>query len=295
MGIEGSALGYADLLRLAVSNGLQELDCTLIQLPAEQNGNHAVVLAAVRTTRGLFRAVGEASRDQLPLAHRDMTLTIAELRAKTRALCEAVGMPQALPSEEGETEAAPPAKPPRQIGQSRPVTEPSAAVDLALPVEAAPPASDVAPAATAADATPARADELIRQPEHVRSMDVLNAAHAGLTDASQAPMPSDTASPEPKAQVRPVAKPSVAPPVTEGLGPDILARLLHMTRKKAESEGAPINEDEAMRRLDSFFQRAFGHPISEGTRMEGQRVIQRLASDLARLAGNSVQSRASGG
>jgi hypothetical protein len=57
-----------------------------------------------------------------------------------------------------------------------------------------------------------------------------------------------------------------------------------MTRKKAAQEGGEITEEEAMRKLDSFFQRAFGHPLAEGTRMEGQRVVQRLASELARLS-----------
>ncbi|MGH2411044.1 MAG: hypothetical protein ACRDGS_11835, partial [Chloroflexota bacterium] len=85
--------GYAELLRAALSDGMQELDCTLVQLPGEQNGYQAVVLATVRTSRGLFRAVGEAARDRLPADEREHTLTVAEIRAKTRALGDAVGQP----------------------------------------------------------------------------------------------------------------------------------------------------------------------------------------------------------
>jgi hypothetical protein len=73
-------------------------------------------------------------------------------------------------------------------------------------------------------------------------------------------------------------------PVGEALGADVVAKLLQMTRRKATLEGADSSEEEALRKLDSFFQRAFGHPMSEATRMEGQRVVQRLASDLARLS-----------
>jgi hypothetical protein len=76
----------------------------------------------------------------------------------------------------------------------------------------------------------------------------------------------------------------------EELGPDVLARLMHLTRKKAESEGIAITEEEAMHRLDSYFQRAFGHAVATGTRVEGQRVVQRLMTDLARLAGGSHRS-----
>ena len=84
---------YEALVRRAMSQGLQGLDCTLVQLPSDQNGHHGVVLAAVTTDRGVFRAVGEAWRDLLPPARRGETLTTAEIRAKSRALREALGMP----------------------------------------------------------------------------------------------------------------------------------------------------------------------------------------------------------
>ena len=96
MSTDGSALGYPELLRLATSKGLTELDSTIVQIPSDANGGHGVVLAAARTGTGLFRAVGEAWRDTLPASQQPQTLTVAEVRAKTRALCEAVGMPQPL-------------------------------------------------------------------------------------------------------------------------------------------------------------------------------------------------------
>src|SRR6185312_6936427 len=84
---------YMELVRLATAQGLQGLDCTIVQLPGDQNGHHGVVLATVTTKQGLFRAVGEAWRDLMPAARRGETLTMAEIRAKSRALREAVGMP----------------------------------------------------------------------------------------------------------------------------------------------------------------------------------------------------------
>src|SRR6266568_2942840 len=96
MSMDGSALGYSELLRLATSKGLQELDAAIVQIPSDQNHGHAVVLAAVRTSTAVYRAVGEAWRESLPPDQRQQALTVAELRAKTRALCEAVGMPQPL-------------------------------------------------------------------------------------------------------------------------------------------------------------------------------------------------------
>src|SRR5579871_6384322 len=109
MSTDGSALGYAELLRLATSGGLQELESTIVQIPTDQNGHHAVVLAGARTGKAIFRAVGEAWRDTLPPPLRAQTLTVAEMRAKTRALCEAVGMPQPLAVPDGPTRAEQPA------------------------------------------------------------------------------------------------------------------------------------------------------------------------------------------
>jgi hypothetical protein len=108
MSTDGSALGFAELLRLATSNGLQELDSTIVQIPNEQNGHHAIVLAGARTTKSLYRAVGEAWRDSLPAPLRAQALTVAEQRAKIRALCEAVGMPQPLAAAEAPARAEQP-------------------------------------------------------------------------------------------------------------------------------------------------------------------------------------------
>jgi hypothetical protein len=64
-----------------------------------------------------------------------------------------------------------------------------------------------------------------------------------------------------------------------------------MTRRIGELKQEELSEEEALAKLDSFFQRAFNHPLAEGTRMEGQRVVQRLAADLSRLS----QERGDGG
>lgn len=280
MSTDGSALGYAELLRLATSGGLQELESTIVQIPSEQNGHHAVVLAGARTAKALFRAVGEAWRDALPPPLRSQVLTVAEMRAKTRALCEAVGMPQPLtisdtpPASDRQAQPAP----------DRPGTAAKSAHTDARPVQASatPEAAPAAAPRAAPAAPPAPAAAAAAAPNRPAE------TSAPSADDDEEDTPPEVAGAGQRTRAGATARAAGAarhmPAPPEGLGPDILARLLQMTRKKAVMEGGEISEEEAMRKLDSFFQRAFGHPLAEGTRMEGQRVVQRLASELARLS-----------
>lgn len=285
MSTDGSALGYAELLKLASANGLQELDCTIVQIPAEQNAHHGVVLAAVRTSRGLFRAVGEAWRDSLPAAQREQTLTVAESRAKTRALCEAVGMPQPLA-------ASVPARPSEPVAAASP-SSPSGAprtADPRPPTVAAVPDAPATPAKV--NATRPSAPDPSDQPAPRRGQGTEPPVPARPPAARTAPTPVESSEPAEdvgraarQAPARPAARSALIP--VETMGPDMLAKLLQMTRRKASMEGNPATEEEALRRLDSYFQRAFGHELSEASRMEGQRVVQRLAADLARMSTDS--------
>ena len=314
MSIDGSALGYPELLRLATSKGLTELDSTIVQIPSEANGNHGVVLAAARTGTGLFRAVGEAWRDTLPTAQQAQTLTVAELRAKTRALCEAVGMPQPLAdaaapllgSEASSMAALRPATPPAaRQGEQRP---------SALREE---PASRLSPADPAADTGPsARADaDPVRRGAEQGAVatgsrglggglaeTVVARPPAGVVPAPATPAPAagqpagggiapedepagTAAGKERTLSPRPVSRPAPGSPLgNDGIGPDITSKLLQMTRRIAELKAEEMTEEGALERLDSFFQRRFGHGLDQATRMEGQGVVQRLASEVARLA-----------
>jgi hypothetical protein len=297
-----SSVAYSDLLQLAVANGLQELDCTVIQLPSEQNRNHAVVLATVRSSRGSFHAIGEAHAESLPLAYQGIALTVAELLAKTRALGESIGRPQplsailglagieaAIPTLEGVEGAQP------MQGTFERVRDEFLAAPTPDPYRSVPPtqapAEEVLSGAQSDDVPPLGLSE----PRFRRSSTTADMTPAAVVSETITQIPGTSAPAGSTSVSRAAVEPASLSIPSEDLGPDVLARLLHMTRKKAESEGADITEEEAMRRLDSFFQRAFGHPLSEGTRMEGQRVVQRLASELARLsmAGNQVRKAGS--
>jgi hypothetical protein len=265
---------YEALVRRAMSQGLQGLDCTLVQLPGDQNGHHGVVLAAVTTDRGVFRAVGEAWRDLLPPARRGETLTTAETRAKTRALREALGMP-ALSI----THAA--------AGSAEPPEAEIVSTGVTVAAASAAEASSRSTARTT-PATPARAGTVSAVPTPLNDVDsrhnqatrpgtpVKPVTPNGPTNVKGGGGSEEHESSEPEIP----AKPSQM--LVDGLGTDMLNRLLEMTKRKAAIEGNTAGDDEALQRLDSYFQRAFGHPLSDATRMEGQRVIQRLAADLSR-------------
>ena len=325
MSIDSSALGYPELLRLATSKGLTELDSTIVQIPSEANGGHGVVLASARTGTGLFRAVGEAWRDTLPTSQQAQTLTVAEVRAKTRALCEAVGMPQPLAdaaapllgSASSSSMAAPrPATPP-VLGQAErpgipPVPQPMERPS-ALREEPALRPSPADPAADTGSSTWADADSVRRGAEQgavttgSRGLGgpvevVVARPPAGVVPApaTSAPAPGRTAgggiAPEDEPagtaagreralSPRPVSRPAPGSPLgNDGIGPDITSKLLQMTRRIAELKAEEMTEEGALERLDSFFQRRFGHGLDQATRMEGQGVVQRLAAEVARLA-----------
>ncbi len=284
MSTDGSALGYAELLKLATSGGLQELDTTVVQIPGDGNDHHAVVIASVRTTRALYRAVGEAWRDTLPLGQRSQTLTVAEFRAKTRALCEAVGMPQPIAPEVIQPAGAAPGAATGSDDAGR--------AQAGSSTKAAMPAARSQPAEPSPDA-PAAAQQPVARLAASIPVDQLLAAPATPVGPAQAPAVDDSQPRTKPTPSRPPARPASVP--AEGLGPDVLSRLLQMTHRKAVLEGTELTDDDALHKLDSFFNRAFGHPLAEGTRMEGQRVVQRLASDIARLAAEVEGSASAAG
>jgi hypothetical protein len=272
---------YEALVRRAMSQGLQGLDCTLVQLPGDQNGHHGVVLAAVTTDRGVFRAVGEAWRDLLPPARRGETLTTAEIRAKTRALREALGMPALSITHASAVSVAP-------VNDSIPTEAEIVSTHVTATAASAAESS----ARSTAPAVPARPGSIsaVPTPPHELDSRTNQAARAG-TPIKPATVSGPTAGKGGGFEERESTEPEIpAKPsqmLVDGLGTDMLNRLLEMTKRKAAIEGNTAGDDEALQRLDSYFQRAFGHPLSEATRMEGQRVIQRLAADLSRSGSGS--------
>src|SRR2546421_3286752 len=92
MDADGDAVPYHELLGLARDEGLIALDVHVIQAPGEANGSTAVVQATARTQEGGFAAVGEATAASTPPDWHPFLLTLAELRAKARALRELTGL-----------------------------------------------------------------------------------------------------------------------------------------------------------------------------------------------------------
>jgi len=316
MSTDGSALGYPELLRLATSKGLTELDSTIVQIPSEANGGHGVVLAAARTGTGLFRALGEAWRDTLPTSQQAQTLTVAEVRAKTRALCEAVGMPQPLaaaatplagsePSTASPMAALRPVAPPmpRQVERSATATAPQTTERPTAPREElasrpglADPDADPVRRGAEQDTVSAGTRGLGGLAEVVVAKPPAGVVPAPATPAPAPGRPAGGIAPEDEPagtaagkertlSPRPVSRPAPGSPLgNDGIGPDITSKLLQMTRRIAELKAEEMTEEGALERLDSFFQRRFGHGLDQATRMEGQGVVQRLASEVARLA-----------
>ncbi|MCA1597268.1 MAG: hypothetical protein LC772_12715 [Chloroflexi bacterium] len=83
---------YAGLLDEAHQQGLSEIRTTLIQIPTDLNGNVAICQCEVRTERGVFTGLGDASPQNVARAMLTCLIRMAETRAKARALRDAVNV-----------------------------------------------------------------------------------------------------------------------------------------------------------------------------------------------------------
>ncbi len=289
MGNGSSRQDYGELLRRALSSGLQELDSTIVQIPNDANVQHAVLVATARTAGGLvFRAVGEASRDAVSVDDRYALLTLAESRAKTRVLDEVLCLTDGARAPRDAGMATLPHEGSSDVGDET-ADRPDATVEMRSEV----PATLQADATNRGPDTPSPALMPSLAPEErtvacaesrgpmLATQGIASDPHA---DFAGKPAVSGMLSRRSASGLRP----KVAS-LDEALGPDVLARLMHLTRRKAEAEGAPISEEVAMQRLESYFQRAFGHSIAEGTQIEGQRVVQRLTAGGGVTTGSHLQ------
>ncbi|HET6382548.1 MAG TPA: DUF3072 domain-containing protein [Armatimonadota bacterium] len=98
---------YAGLLDEAHQQGLTEIRTTLLQIPADENGNVAICQSEVRTERGVFTGLGDASAQNVTRAMQTCLIRMAETRSKARALRDAVNVGvvalEELPPESEET------------------------------------------------------------------------------------------------------------------------------------------------------------------------------------------------
>lgn len=83
---------YAGLLDRAHESGLVRIATTLLQAPDESVGGRAIVAAEVQTQRGTFAGIGEAMASDVGLRPHSLLIDAAELRAKAKALRDALNI-----------------------------------------------------------------------------------------------------------------------------------------------------------------------------------------------------------
>jgi hypothetical protein len=83
---------YRGLLAKAHDEGLRHVVTKLLQIPAKDNGELAIVWAAVRTGKGTFTGIGDASPQNVRAGIAAHLVRMAETRAKARALRDAVNI-----------------------------------------------------------------------------------------------------------------------------------------------------------------------------------------------------------
>ena len=83
---------YAGLLEEAHSRGLRSIETELLQVPAAENGDVAIVRAVVRLEDGKYAGIGDASPQNVGLQIVPHIIRMAETRAKARALRDAINV-----------------------------------------------------------------------------------------------------------------------------------------------------------------------------------------------------------
>jgi len=83
---------YAGLLEEAHSRGLRSIETELLQVPAAENGEVAIVRAVVRMEEGKFSGIGDAGPQNVGRMIAPHLIRMAETRAKARALRDAINV-----------------------------------------------------------------------------------------------------------------------------------------------------------------------------------------------------------
>lgn len=99
---EVEAITYKGLLALAHEDGLKAVRTKLVQIPDESNGRTAIVMASVRTRKGVFGGVGDANPSNVNRRIAPHIIRMAETRAIARALRIAVNVGEVALEELGE-------------------------------------------------------------------------------------------------------------------------------------------------------------------------------------------------
>jgi len=99
---EVEAITYKGLLALAHEDGLKTVRTKLVQVPDETNSRTAIVSASVKTRKGVFSGVGDASPANVTRRIAPHIIRMAETRAIARALRIAVNVGEVAIEELGE-------------------------------------------------------------------------------------------------------------------------------------------------------------------------------------------------
>ncbi len=285
---DSDAVAYNEFLSLARDEGLIAVEVQVVQAPAEGNGHSAVVQAIARTRDGGFGAVGEASPASAPAAWRPFLTTLAELRAKARALREMTGLEHAVQEELGVPYhvAGAGKTGERELPAARPAApatadEPDEPVDIAAIPGLQRGMGGIKFAPRTPPAVPATRPSPDQDEDSGGEMDDDDEEDAATTE-TPAPRVLDAVTPYTAPSPAPRQLDDDAPPDYDAIPPDMLDKLKRLATSIAELEGTAISDAQALLKLDDFFMRAFRHPLGQSTRIEGQRVVQKLSSDLSK-------------
>ncbi len=302
------AVQYAEFLAMARDEGLVGFDTQVAQAPHDGNGHVAIVIAVARTVQGGFSAVGEASPRSAPPEWHPFLVTLAELRAKARALRDLTGLDHAVVEEleapyleranpAPSRTAQPPAARPTQAAPHAQAARPQPA-SAALGTGPRPVQESAGDLGQMADGRPAQGqvkrmgvvtedvddedqegqEEHKERPDLPRGRDRVDSPDAGTPPNYAAGEPAAPDADERGADFEPINR-------------DMESKLIKLAMSIAALESGEITESEARHKLDDFFTRAFKHPLARATRIEGQRVVQRLSGDLSKLRAQGADER----
>ncbi len=304
-----------ELLGMARDEGLVALEVEVVQAPSAANEHTAVVCVSARTANFTASAVGEASPQSAPASWRPFLTTLAEIRAKARALRELTGQGFAVQEEldvpypRGDEleerpavrEAPRPYTAPRPAPTPAPAPAPAAGSSiLAAPYDpfGAPasrdeppidpltflrPASSLIPPGSAPPTPPVRrVQDDGDEPEEEEETPSPAPRMIGSAGDERSPVPTIKVAPEEEEDDDEEKEEEEDDlPDYDRIDPDMLAKLKKLAISLAQFTDKNATEDDAQRRLDAYFMKAFNHPLGKGTRNEGRLVVGTLSKQLA--------------
>lgn len=291
-----------ELMGMARDEGLIAVEVQVVQAPSTANEHTAVVCVSARTANFTTSAVGEASPQSSSAPWRPFLTTLAEIRAKARALRELTGQGFAVEEEldvpyprgDGFEDGPTVRETPRPYTAPRPAPTPSAPPtpsaasfdpfgspssreqDAVDPLSMLRPLSSLIPPGSTPPPPVSRRLQDDDEDEQEGEEETPGPAPRmiGSTGAELSPAPTIQAEDEEEEEDDDL-------PDYDRIDPDMLAKLKKLAISLAQFTDKNATEDDAQRRLDAYFMKAFNHPLNKGTRNEGRLVVGTLSKQLA--------------